>query len=79
MIEVTPSGVVVQVTEHASIYPMDGRAQGRSKGDLVDWDSWDDIAHNSLSPVLRFNNDGEGCDGLGTFECGPWRIDGILD
>jgi len=78
VVEITPSGVEVQITEHGStLYPLDGRAQGRKEGDPVDWDSWDEIAinHSGLSHVLRFNNAGEGCDGLGTFECGPWHIE----
>ena len=90
--EVTPSGVVVQTSQLS--WPIDGRAQGRSKDDPVDWDSWHGVckacqelslgkrspqhcqeqhlpiplAHNAgTSGLLRFDSNGEGCDGLGTY------------
>ena len=103
VIEVTPSGVVVQTSQLSE--PMDGRAQGRSKDDPVDWDSWRGIckgcqeqslgkrspqhcqeqhlpiplAHNAgTSGLLRFDSNGEGCDGLGTYYGEePWHIDAM--
>jgi hypothetical protein len=79
VIKITPLDVEVQIGKemrYLPTYPLDGRAQGRSEDDPVDWDSWNDIDHSNsdLSLLLRFNNAGEGCDGLGTFECGPWHI-----
>ena len=81
VIEVTPSGAVVRTDQHS--YPLDGRAQGKSKDDPIDWNAWWDTWHDrnqwhnnaGLSGLLRFDNNGEGCDGLGTFECGPWHIE----
>jgi hypothetical protein len=27
--------------------------------------------------LFRFDSDGKGCDGKGTYECGPWELDDI--
>jgi hypothetical protein len=36
---------------------------------------WSGVEVHDGVELFRFNIYGKGCDGKGTFECGPWEID----
>jgi hypothetical protein len=67
VVKVTPDGVEVEITERTPTLES-----------LMSWQAGKiatrDIQTTDKVKVLHFDAEGKGCDGEGTFECGPWEL-----